>query len=53
MDPDDLEEGFPGRAALAKAGYTKRSDIDKMTVEELDAIDGIGLTTAEQIVEAL
>jgi hypothetical protein len=52
QDKDDLPKDFPGRDVLAKAGYTKLSQVKSLSEEEL-----LGLTlnreTTKKIIEAL
>jgi hypothetical protein len=50
---EDLPEGFPGLAALKRAGITKWSEVADYSEEDLREIDGIGPTFAEQIIEAV
>lgn len=51
-DSDDLPEDFPGRTALMEAGYTKLSQVNELSEEELTEIAGIGPATAAKIIEA-
>lgn len=50
---EDLPEGFPGLAALKRAGITRWSEVADYSEEDLREIDGIGPTFAEQIIEAI
>lgn len=50
---DELGEDFPGRAALEKAGFHLRSQLDGISRQELIALDDIGEKTADRILEAL
>jgi hypothetical protein len=42
-------DGFPGRAALERAGVMSAADAQKMTKAELVALDNIGEATADAI----
>lgn len=48
-----LPKGFPGRDALAKAGYLTRSSLQGMTVEALVGLRGVGPATAKAILAEL
>ena len=51
-ESDDLPKDFPGRSALVKAGYTKLSQVNELSEEELTEISGIGPAAAAKIIEA-
>ena len=46
-----LPTGFPGRAALMKAGYTTVEQVQSADDEQLEAVDGIGEGTVKKIRE--
>lgn len=48
-----LPEDFPGRAALADAGYTTIESVTGKTKDQLRRIKGIGANTAAEILTAL
>lgn len=50
---DELSADFPGQKLLAAAGVTTRSRLERMTREEIIALDGIGPKTAAEIEAAL
>lgn len=50
---DELPKKFPGRAALAKSGITRRSDLEGLSRDELIGLDGVDEKTADAIIEAL
>lgn len=47
----DLPTDFPGREALIEGGVTTWANVVGKTVEELQAIKGIGPATAKSILE--
>lgn len=49
----NLPRGFPGRDALAKAGYFTRSSLTGMTADALVGLRGIGPATAKAILDEL
>jgi hypothetical protein len=51
--PDSLPEGFPGKAELEAAGYKSLSGLTDTKLEDLTAVTGIGVATANKILEAL
>lgn len=44
-----LPEDFPGRKALEANGTTTRAQVEKLSDDELKAIDGIGPKTFDEI----
>jgi DNA uptake protein ComE-like DNA-binding protein len=52
VDADAIPDDFPGHAALTEAGYSKLSQVNGLSEEELTEIPGIGPATAAKIIEA-
>lgn len=52
-DPQALPADFPGLKALVAAGVATLADLEGKTRDDLIALEGIGATTADRILEAL
>lgn len=48
-DPLPLPADFPGASSLLAAGFNSLTDVRKLSLDDLVAIDGIGKKTAEKI----
>ena len=50
---DELASDFPGREYLYMAGYTSYGQVAELDLDDLVALPGIGIATAEKIVTAM